>query len=68
METPTFIFLLEELTTMLVLEKRFLATLALLGPDVHIARLISKHKLVVQRLERKLHAYEKFTKPGHYQL
>ncbi len=68
MNTSTFIFLLEELTTLLVLEKRLEKNFKILNQSPQIHLLKEHHDVIVRNLQENLRSYERFIKPGSHQL
>lgn len=65
MNTATLMLLLEELTTILVLEKRFVGLLHSSSKNKELNSIRLSHEYAIKRLEEQLRAFEKFTQPGH---
>ena len=65
MNTTTLLLLLEELTTILVLEKRFVGLLRSNSKNKELISIRLSHEHAIQQLEEQLRAFEKFTQPGH---
>lgn len=68
MDTSAFTFLLEEINTLLVLEKRLEKNFALINQSPQIHLLKEHHAVIVRNLQENLRLYERFIKPGSRQL